>query len=96
MELAELYSYSETTEWANNLDSFDAYMRHKNLSPVWMSLDKREKQAVLADLVQRMEHVSGTERLEAAKIVLYILQVTKKICSLKLVFLGQDISCNCF
>jgi hypothetical protein len=39
-----------------------------------MSLDKREKQAVLGDLVQRMEHVGTAERLEAARITLYILQ----------------------
>lgn len=75
VELAELYSYAEMSEWSSNLDSFTSYMNQKGLAPVWMALEKREKQAVLADLVQRMEHVSPMERLEAAKIVLYLLQV---------------------
>jgi hypothetical protein len=62
-------------EWTTNLDAFTDYMSHKQLSPIWMALDKREKQAVLEDLVQRLEHVSPNERLEAARVVLYILQV---------------------
>jgi hypothetical protein len=50
-------------------------MKTKNLSPIWMCLDKREKQAVLADLVQQLEHVLLSERIEAGRILLYILQV---------------------
>jgi hypothetical protein len=60
-------------------------MQSKNLSPVWLSLDKREKQAVLADLVQRLEHALVSERTEAGRILLYILQVCFGVLNWKLV-----------
>lgn len=52
-------------------------MDAKNLTPVWMSLDKREKQTVLADLIVGLEQVAQNDRLEAAKVALYILQVRR-------------------
>ncbi|KAI6174645.1 hypothetical protein M3Y97_01013600 [Aphelenchoides bicaudatus] len=74
VELSELYSYAEVEEFANHMNSFISYMKEKGLSPIWLSLEKREKQSVFADLVQRLEHTGLDERLEAARILLYILQ----------------------
>ncbi|KAI6243068.1 Striatin-interacting protein 2 [Aphelenchoides fujianensis] len=73
-ELAELYSYSEMFEWSTNLDSYLTFLRNKRLSTVWIALEKSEKQAVLADIIQYLEMSSASDRLEAARTLLYILQ----------------------
>lgn len=44
-------------------------------SQIWCSLKNEEKSAIMHDLMQRLENANSSVRLDAARILLYILQV---------------------
>ena len=62
-------------EWSTCHESYVAFLQNKKFSTTWMGLEKREKQSVLAQLTQSLEMSAAAERLEAARTLLYILQV---------------------
>ncbi|CAD5222791.1 unnamed protein product [Bursaphelenchus okinawaensis] len=73
-ELSELYSYSESSEFAVNMELFQAYAEARKISPIWIFNEKDEMKAVFIDLIQRFESVNIDTRLEASRILLYLLQ----------------------
>ncbi|KAL3093147.1 hypothetical protein niasHT_022597 [Heterodera trifolii] len=73
-ELAELYTYSEMDEFALNYECFIRYMREKKKEPIWHDLPTKEKSETLQNIVEAFENSDSEQRLEAARIILYILQ----------------------
>uniref|UniRef100_F1KTD6 Protein FAM40B n=1 Tax=Ascaris suum TaxID=6253 RepID=F1KTD6_ASCSU len=73
-ELAELYTYSEIDDWALNVHAFRNYADSKRIDQVWSQLTDLQQKSIFHDLMERMESVQSDVRLEAARIVLYLLQ----------------------
>ncbi|VDM44107.1 unnamed protein product [Toxocara canis] len=73
-ELAELYTYSEMDDWALNVHAFRNYADSKRIEQIWSSLPDSQQKVIFYDLMERMESVQSDVRLEAARIILYILQ----------------------
>lgn len=73
-ELAELYTYSEIEDWALNVHCFRNYIDSKQLDPIWRSLTENQHKLIFLDLVEKMESAHSNIRLDAARVVLYILQ----------------------
>uniref|UniRef100_A0A914Q393 Far11/STRP N-terminal domain-containing protein n=1 Tax=Panagrolaimus davidi TaxID=227884 RepID=A0A914Q393_9BILA len=73
-ELAELYSYSEMEDWAIGLESFYKYTDNRNFPQKFISMEVNEKKRFIADMIQMFESTESSVRLEAARLVLYLLQ----------------------
>uniref|UniRef100_A0A914I6C7 Uncharacterized protein n=1 Tax=Globodera rostochiensis TaxID=31243 RepID=A0A914I6C7_GLORO len=73
-ELAELYTYSEMDEFALNFECFGRYLRERKKEPIWDDLPAKEKSNILQNIVESFENSDSEHRLEAARIILYILQ----------------------
>uniref|UniRef100_A0A914Z9X9 Far11/STRP N-terminal domain-containing protein n=1 Tax=Panagrolaimus superbus TaxID=310955 RepID=A0A914Z9X9_9BILA len=73
-ELAELYSYSEMEDWAIGLESFHKYTYNRNLPQQFKSMEVNEKKRFIADVIEMLESTESSIRLEAARLVLYLLQ----------------------
>lgn len=75
VEMAELYTYSEMDDFSLNHELYSKYMDERGLSLIWITKTQKEKNDVLQDLIQRIESANSEIRLQAARILLYILQV---------------------
>ncbi|KAH7698718.1 Protein FARL-11, partial [Aphelenchoides avenae] len=74
-ELAELYAFSEMDDWAINVEYYNKYMSEKKLAyETWSAVPREERRRLALDLAQSMESAHSKTRLEAARVVLYILQ----------------------
>lgn len=73
-ELSELYTYTEMDEFALNYDCFVKYMRDRKEEPFWIEIPHQAKCKILQNLVGNFESVEAEQRLESARIILYILQ----------------------
>uniref|UniRef100_A0AC35G057 Uncharacterized protein n=1 Tax=Panagrolaimus sp. PS1159 TaxID=55785 RepID=A0AC35G057_9BILA len=73
-ELAELYSYSEMEDWAIGLESFYKYTDNRNFPQKFKSMEVNEKKRFIADIIEMLESTESSIRLEAARLVLYLLQ----------------------
>ncbi|CAK5053819.1 unnamed protein product [Meloidogyne enterolobii] len=73
-ELAEFYTYSEMDEFALNFECFVKYMREQKKEPFWNKLTRTEKCSVIQGLAASFDSTEPEQRLQAARIILYILQ----------------------
>lgn len=73
-ELAEFYTYSEMDEFALNFECFVKYMREQKKEPFWNKLSRDEKCSIIQDLAASFDSTESEQRLQAARIILYILQ----------------------
>ncbi|PAV85004.1 hypothetical protein WR25_10269 [Diploscapter pachys] len=75
-ELAELYSYSEMEDFAQNTQCWREYADRKDIdAPYYFSsLPLAKKQFIVRDLNARLESADPNIRLNSARILLYFLQ----------------------
>ncbi|KAK0395688.1 hypothetical protein QR680_001387 [Steinernema hermaphroditum] len=73
-ELSKLYTYSEMEDWATNVHLFREYTKNREQRPFWCSFTDEQKKSILHDLISRLDSAQSDARLEAARLVLYILQ----------------------
>ncbi|TMS35404.1 hypothetical protein L596_002815 [Steinernema carpocapsae] len=73
-ELSKLYTYSEMEDWATNVHLFRSYCRNRDLRPFWCTLMEDQKKSMIHDLISRLDSAQPDVRLEAARLVLYVLQ----------------------
>nr|CAD2151110.1 unnamed protein product [Meloidogyne enterolobii] len=73
-ELAEFYTYSEMDEFALNFECFVKYMREQKKEPFWNKLTRTEKCLIIQEMSASFDSTEPEQRLQAARIILYILQ----------------------
>lgn len=73
-EIAELYSYTEQSEFQLNLKAFEDLMEQYNLLPSWQRLNDEEKKSLTMKLLDHLEVSSKPLRMKAARCILYIVQ----------------------
>lgn len=73
-EIAELYSYTEQSEFQLNVKAFEDYMELLKLKPCWRLLSDCEKRGVIITLLDEMDALDKNIRLKAARCFLYLLQ----------------------
>ncbi len=73
-EVAELYSYTEQSEFQLNVRAFEDYMELLQLKPCWKVLDNAEKGDVIVTLLDQMDALDKNVRLKCARCFLYLLQ----------------------
>lgn len=73
-EIAELYSYTEQSEFQLNVRAFEDYMEYLKLKPCWRRLSDNEKRGVIIMLLDQMDAFDKNIRLKAARCFLYLLQ----------------------
>lgn len=73
-EIAELYSYTEQSEFQLNVRAFEDYMELLKLKPCWRLLSDTEKQDVIIMLLDQMDALDKNIRLRSARCFLYLLQ----------------------
>ena len=71
-ELAELYAYSETSEFFTALEMFENRLEALYQIVEWEQLDDSQKRSFIMSLLDRFEVVKPQERLEAVKCLLYL------------------------
>ena len=74
-EIAEFYSYTENPEFPVIQKSFDECMVKFGLPSSWKSMEKTQRVTAIQLLLDMTELTSRTERLSAARAILYIAQV---------------------
>ncbi|KAL3995626.1 hypothetical protein ACH3XW_26620 [Acanthocheilonema viteae] len=73
-ELAELYTYSELEDWALNMHAYRDFVESKKFDYKWSKLTENQQKNVLLNLLEELERVEPSIRLNAARSILYILQ----------------------
>uniref|UniRef100_A0A915MT38 Far11/STRP N-terminal domain-containing protein n=1 Tax=Meloidogyne javanica TaxID=6303 RepID=A0A915MT38_MELJA len=73
-ELAEFYTYSEMDEFALNFECFVKYMREQKKETFWNKLTRAEQCSIIQGLAASFDSTEPEQRLQAARIILYILQ----------------------
>ncbi|XP_065915466.1 striatin-interacting protein 1 homolog [Dysidea avara] len=71
-EIAELYSYSESPEFYLNRVKFLDQLEKKFPGANWTSLDHGQKVADIMTLLDQLEVVNASERMDAARSLLYL------------------------
>ena len=71
-EIAELYSYSESPEFYQNRVKFLEQLEKKFPGAKWPTLQLSQKKADLTTLLDQLEVVNATERMDAARSILYL------------------------
>lgn len=73
-EIAELYSYTEQSEFPLNVKGFEDQMEQYNLPPSWQRLSVSQRKSVVMKLLDQLEISSKLLRMRAARCILYICQ----------------------
>lgn len=73
-EIAELYSYTEQSEYQLNLRAFEELMNDYGHVPYWMKLNHLEKRSVIMKLLDQLEISCKVLRMKAARCLLYLAQ----------------------
>ena len=71
-EIAELYSYSESPEFYQNRVKFLDQLEKKFPGAKWAALNLSQKKADLMTLLDQLEVVNASERMDAARSLLYL------------------------
>ena len=71
-EIAELYSYSESPEFYQNRVKFLEQLEKKFPGAKWPTLNLSQKKADLMTLLDQLEVVNASERMDAARSLLYL------------------------
>lgn len=73
-EIAELYSYTEQNEFQHNVKAFEDQMEMYKLKPLWQQLDKNQHISIILKLIDQLEVLDNTMRMNAARTLLYLAQ----------------------
>jgi len=71
-EIAELYSYSESPEFYQNRVKFLEQLERKFPGAKWPTMHLNQKKADLMTLLDQLEVVNASERMDAARSLLYL------------------------
>lgn len=73
-EIAELYSYTEFSEFQQNVKAFEDQMDMYNLPPNWQKLDASSQRGIIMKLIDQLEVSNRQFRMQAARCILYLAQ----------------------
>uniref|UniRef100_A0A6A7FTZ4 Striatin-interacting protein 1 n=1 Tax=Hirondellea gigas TaxID=1518452 RepID=A0A6A7FTZ4_9CRUS len=73
-EIAELYSYSEGSEFQLNLKAFEAVCGGARVLALWQSMTEQKRFSLLTRITDQMELCSREKRAQASRALLYIAQ----------------------
>lgn len=73
-EIAELYSYTEQPEFAQNVRAFEDQMVAYNMVPQWQKLTASEQRGVVLKLLDELDLTQRSLRMKAARCILYLAQ----------------------
>nr|CAG4647701.1 EOG090X01YQ [Moina brachiata]SVE92870.1 EOG090X01YQ [Moina brachiata] len=73
-EISELYSYTEGPEFQLNAKAFEELMEAFQVRPHWQALNRDVRKGVLFKLSEQLELSNKTQRMKAARALLYIAQ----------------------
>ena len=73
-EIAELYSYTETSEFQQNVKAFEDQMEMYDLPPNWQKLDSNAQRSIIMKLIDQLEVSNRSFRMQAARCILYLAQ----------------------
>ncbi|KAI8117740.1 Striatin-interacting protein 1 [Lucilia cuprina] len=73
-EIAELYSYTEFSEFQQNVKAFEDQMEMYDLPPNWQKLDSSAQRGIVMKLMDQLEVSNRTFRMQAARCILYLAQ----------------------
>lgn len=74
-EIAELYSYTEQSEFQQNVKAFDELMESFKLQPSWQKLSDVTRRSVVLKLLDQLELSDQAARMKSARCLLYLAQV---------------------
>lgn len=73
-EIAELYSYTEFSEFQMNVKAFEDQMELYDLPPNWQKQDSASQRGIVMKLVDQLEVSDRSFRMQAARCILYLAQ----------------------
>jgi len=73
-EIAELYSYTEFSEFQMNVKAFEDQMELCDLPPNWQKQDSAAQRGIVMKLVDQLEVSDRSFRMQAARCILYLAQ----------------------
>ncbi|XP_022215485.2 LOW QUALITY PROTEIN: striatin-interacting protein 1 homolog [Drosophila obscura] len=73
-EIAELYSYTEYSEFQSNVKAFEDQMELYDLPPNWQKQDSASQRSIVMKLIDQLEVSNRTLRMQAARCILYLAQ----------------------
>lgn len=73
-EIAELYSYTEFSEFQQNVKAFEDQMEMYDLPPNWQKLEPAAQRSIVMKLMDQLEVSNRTFRMQAARCILYLAQ----------------------
>ncbi|XP_054722125.1 striatin-interacting protein 1 homolog [Uloborus diversus] len=73
-EMAELYSYTEESEFFQQKKAFEDSMTEYGLPVQWTAIMDSEKEKAILHLLDSIEHSQRTVRMRAASSILYLVQ----------------------
>uniref|UniRef100_A0A1A9Z2P8 Far11/STRP C-terminal domain-containing protein n=1 Tax=Glossina pallidipes TaxID=7398 RepID=A0A1A9Z2P8_GLOPL len=73
-EIAELYSYTEFSEFQQNVKAFEDQMEMYDLPPNWQKLDATAQRGIVMKLMNQLEVSNRQFRMQAARCILYLAQ----------------------
>lgn len=74
-EIAELYSYTEQSEFQLNSKAFDELMESFKIQPSWQKLNDVTRNSVVLKLLDQLELSDQPARIKSARCILYLAQV---------------------
>ncbi|XP_017862728.1 PREDICTED: striatin-interacting protein 1 homolog [Drosophila arizonae] len=73
-EIAELYSYTEFSEFQMNVKAFEDQMELYDLPPNWQKQDASSQRSIVMKLMDQLEVSDRSFRMQAARCILYLAQ----------------------
>ncbi|XP_055313183.1 striatin-interacting protein 1 homolog isoform X2 [Sitodiplosis mosellana] len=73
-EIAELYSYTEQSEFHLNIRAFEEQMAYYRLVPSWQKLTVNQRKDVILKLLDQLDLSRKNLRMQAARTILYLAQ----------------------
>ena len=73
-EMAELYSYSEESDFQDNLDAFESILKHHSLPLKWIEMSEEKKDQVIEIISDMMEQADERKRWTGIAALLYLVQ----------------------
>ncbi|XP_035916520.1 striatin-interacting protein 1 homolog isoform X2 [Anopheles stephensi] len=73
-EIAELYSYTEQSEFQHNVKAFEDQMELYKLPPSWQKLSESEQNGIILKLLDQLDMSKKSQRMKAARCILYLAQ----------------------
>uniref|UniRef100_A0A182W9R9 N1221 domain-containing protein n=1 Tax=Anopheles minimus TaxID=112268 RepID=A0A182W9R9_9DIPT len=73
-EIAELYSYTEQSEFQYNVKAFEDQMELYKLPPSWQKLSESEQNGIILKLLDQLDMSKKSQRMKAARCILYLAQ----------------------